>query len=92
MKSKMVLDTYESAAKARPRAALLNKACVDFPEEMEIIFTAMKAAKGFSVWAEFDKAAYPTFSDVETATRTASIAYRKAKREEDARRSEKAAK
>jgi len=37
MKSKIVIDTYESAAKARPRAALLNKAFENFPEKQKIV-------------------------------------------------------
>jgi len=91
MKSKMVMDTYESAAKARPRAALLNKAFENFPEKEKIVFSAMKARKGFSVWAEFDKEAYPTFGDVETIVRKTSIAFRKAKREAEALKAEKKA-
>jgi len=52
----------------------------------------MKVRKGFSVWAEFDKEAYPTFDDVNVLVRKTSIAFRKAKREAEAAKAAKAAK
>jgi len=81
MKSKMIVDNYESASKARPRTALLNEAFAEFPENERLMFECHKARSGFSIWVEYNSEVYPTFDDLNKIIRTTSISFRKAKRE-----------